>query len=299
MDEFILPTGENQNSKRESRKKLTPSKDVSIQEQQEELELDSNPNNFMGHEHDDTHYCDLVDMEKVELGNLLEGNSKLLQFLTLEGKKLFCSFFLNRRRLRQLAKKNKKRKVDQDSDESESEDDGGKKIDEHAAWKRKAEKKQANQLQQLSKEERLQFQTFPHMPLHSYSLGSGLFVSSAGYKPYPNSAHQHIKLGRMTFSNQSETAQGNASNALFQSTGHPQLDALFDKKRKKGTTECSKINAYTTQIPMPAIPSLILCLTDIYKKHLQTCEELNLPKDLKTGIDKPDDEHLPPIQYIK
>ena len=214
MDEFILPTGENQNSKRESRKKLTPSKDVSIQEQQEELELDSNPNNFMGHEHDDTHYCDLVDMEKVELGNLLEGNSKLLQFLTLEGKKLFCSFFLNRRRLRQLAKKNKKRKVDQDSDESESEDDGGKKIDEHAAWKRKAEKKQANQLQQLSKEERLQFQTFPHMPLHSYSLGSGLFVSSAGYKPYPNSAHQHIKLGRMTFSNQSETAQGNASNAL-------------------------------------------------------------------------------------
>ena len=296
MDEFILPAKDVQSRREEQQ---SSSDNVTTpQDQQQGLQLDSNMNNFMGHQHDDTHYCDLVDLEGMDIEKVTGGNSRLLEFLQLEGRKLFCSMFLNRRRLRDLENK-KKKKSRRDYDDSGSDEEEDRKDNELNPWKRHAQKKKDSQLSKLTPAEVYQFRQFPHMPRHAYSLGSGLFVSSMGYKPYPN-AEMHIKLGRLSFTNQDPNqGESNSSNSLFNSTGNPQLDALFEKKRKRGTTELSKINAYSSQIPMSAIPSLILCLSDVYKKHLTTCEELNLPADVKTGIEKPDEEFLPPIQYIR
>ena len=299
LDQFMMRQPSRQSGKDES------SMSNSVLTGADKLELNSDPNSFMESEYDSTNFVDIVDLSSLDIDGVLDSNRRLLEFVKLEGTKLFVSMFDNRQRLRKAGKKRKSSSTREGDSDSDS--DGGNNEGTAGPWRKKQALKaggaSGTDLKQLTAAERSQFYNFPHMPLHSYSLGDGLFMSNIGYKLYPNSP-QMLKIGRMSFQDQPpENSNPNLQN-LFQgltnnNSNSAALDALFQRKRKKGISDLSKISAYCSNVPLTSIPMMVICLLHMYRAHLETCKELQLPEDIRTGIDKPAEANLPPIQPIK
>ena len=300
LDQFILKPHERDNNTADH-----ANKDFSSSTTNEvDLTLDSNPNNFMQNPQDSVNYADAVQLQEDDIDRILYANKALTDYLELEGKKLFNSFFSNRQRHRKLHQKNnKRRKSEYTNHGSDSEDSGEEVVETEKPWLQRLGANNSAKLHELSPADAMQFRNYPHMPLHSYSLGGGFFVSDLGYKPYPNATHQ-FRLGKMSFSSSdTSTAGGNNSGvaSLFASAANinPELQSLFNRKRSKAATELAKISTFTNNVPMTAIPSLVVCLLHLYKQHIQACKVMNLPESIKTSFEKPPEAQLPPIQHMR
>ena len=129
LDQFMMRQPSRQSGKDES------SMSNSVLTGADKLELNSDPNSFMESEYDSTNFVDIVDLSSLDIDGVLDSNRRLLEFVKLEGTKLFVSMFDNRQRLRKAGKKRKSSSTREGDSDSDS--DGGNNEGTAGPWRKK------------------------------------------------------------------------------------------------------------------------------------------------------------------